>query len=132
MGAWPRENPISDLNKTTAAFEPINQPNAGTVGMTLVANTSQNIKLPTKQDGQPQDPPTQYAIFNAGATLAFVAFGNSGVTATAPNATTGAAGGVPVLPGIITVLSIPGNPAYMAAISTGTPAVYVTPGKGKL
>lgn len=100
--------------------------------MTLVANTSQAVKLPVKADAEPYNPPQQYAVFNAGTVVAFVAFGGASITASAPNTTNGTPGGYPCLPGIITVLSVAGNPAYMAAISTSTPAIYVSPGKGKL
>ena len=63
-------------------------------------------------------------VYNAGAAVAYIKFGNSAVTAAL-------ATGLPVAPGSVELFSIAPNTTHMAAIvASGTGVVFVTPGGG--
>lgn len=68
-------------------------------------------------------------IYNAGSTVAFVAFGDAAIVATA--ASDGTPGDMPVAPGAVIVVGVPASAVQVAVIG-GTGAVYITPGTGGL
>jgi hypothetical protein len=131
---------MTDVNALVQPFAPILGPNASTVSIAATGTTG-NVALPvapTTGYGAAGANPSgagaaqQYAVWNTGSTYAFVAFGGSAVAATVPNGAT--PGSFPIAPstaGRPTVVTVQGNPGYVAAImasSTGT--IYICPGNG--
>lgn len=78
---------------------------------------------------------TAYRIYNAGASVAWVAFGIDAATAQA-NAVIPTGGGanakdsyaIPV--GAVDIISAPHNTYWSARTASGTAEVYITPGRG--
>lgn len=126
---------MSDINVAAAAVQALLGPNASTVAIAATAS-SQAVALPTPA-GNGANPaanaPATFVIDNTGASglYAFVAFGPSTVVATIPTGST--PGSYPCPPGK-TVITVPGNPAYVAvnASAAGPTNVYITPANGKL
>lgn len=90
---------------------------AGTVNVAATTTTA-SVALPLVSRDQVM------VTNDAGGSLAFVAFGDSTVTASAATST-------PVLPGAAYVFTINPQQTHMAAITgTGTATVYATAGQG--
>lgn len=129
---------MTDINRATQAFQPMLGPNASTVSATSGAGSSGTaVALPTQPGAASsttaQDTPTQFAVYNSSASvIAFIAFGPSTVAATTPSgATPGSYPVPPSAPGLPTIISVPGNPAYAAIIAASAITCYITPGYGK-
>lgn len=134
---------MSDVNTLLQPFQPVVGPNASTIALSATTASSA-VALPTANPpgtyGASGANPSaaavalQFAIWNAGSTFAFVAFGGSSVAATVP--TTQAAGSFPVSPGAgyngpPATITVSGNPGYVAAImASSTATLYICPGNG--
>jgi len=71
----------------------------------------------------------QVRVKNIDATsIAYINFGDSTVVATIPSGGTG--GSIPIGAGETAGFTVPGGATFVAAISSGTPVVYFTPGNG--
>lgn len=74
----------------------------------------------------------QARFYNAGAVVAWVAFGDSGAAAAAAAIVpTGTSQNVtPILPGTSLVMSVPPNKFWSAITGSSTASIYVQPGRG--
>ena len=121
---------MSDINALVQAFQPAAGANASTVSISATSSSS-NVALPATNGSTPA---AQFMVWNSSTSyFVFLAFGPSSVAATAPNGST--PGSFPLAPqglsGAATVITVPGNPAYVAAICPGgTSTVYICPGTG--
>ena len=101
---------------TNIAFAP--QQNTVSISLTT---SSANVALPALIGSGVG---YQLRIFNSSTATAFIAFGQSGVTASTSTS-------LPMLPNSVEVFSIPFNTSYVAAIGSATNGtVYITQGEG--
>ena len=129
-----------DLNSISQAFRPVGGGQAVATLALSVANTLHTgVQLPTPPGGStatPDSAPTQFDVFNSHATSDIaIGFGATAAIAQA-NAvlpTDGVTGGYVVSHNSRVVLTIDGNPQFVAAIGSvvGPALLYVTPGNGR-
>lgn len=130
----------SDINAITQAFKPLNGgQQAATLGLSVANTLHAGVQLPTPPGGasaNPDSAPKQFDISNSNATSDIaVGFGATAAIAQA-NAvlpTDGTTGGYVVSHASRVVLTIDGNPQFVAAIGSvvGPALLYVTPGNGR-
>jgi cytoskeletal protein RodZ len=124
------------LEQNTKTFQPTAATPACAVSLATTTGSG-TVTLPVPPNvADPSVVPQQYAVWNNGSAWAFVAFGNSSVTAAVPTST--AAGSYPVAPsagGEPAIVSVPPGstrPTTMAAItSSSSTTLYVAPCNGK-
>ena len=73
----------------------------------------------------------QYRIINAGSVLVFLGYATTAAEATTNAAVVSASGpAIPLLPGTDEILSFVPNAYFTGITSSGTAAIYITPGDG--
>lgn len=125
---------LSDVS--SAQYGPPSQFYSGaSVGFQPLAKTSQlaaTTSTTTIALATPSFPVTQVQVYNASTAVAFVSFctQSSGCTASSGGAGLATAD-YPIGPGAVIVVTVPANSTFVAGIlSTGSGAVYFTPGIG--
>lgn len=120
-----------DLNLSASPFRAaptstVATPNVG------VSSVNVQLTLPPNGGGFSGKAQTykQFQLYNSGANPVFVAFGVTAPTALVPSGAT--PGDYPVAPGAVVVVTVEGNPQFVAAIAAvaNTAPLYVTPGDG--
>lgn len=96
----------------------------GTKALAATGNTSVRIALPVAAEQQ-----ILVTLPAAASEVAFIAFGDSTVTATVPSST---AGSLPILPGSAQLFSVGAAATHFAQIvaGAGTSTIYITCGHG--
>lgn len=125
----------TDINEVTAPFKPTGDNAQSCTTVVTAGTSSQTCPLVAPPSAQAFAYKRQFQVYNSNTVPVFVGFGKTAAIAgavTVPGNTTATAGGYPVAPGAVVVMTVEGNPQYAGVISAAAAGagVYFTPGTG--